>query len=291
LGALLDNLGRQRIEISMVEFSGETFAAVDHRVMSLRLVELGLCDAAMFSASGQVLRPSEALYKRPVILQAGRFRPPTRVHADIQRRAEERLAKDPDIDGDRVVSLLEIGLDSLRTDGKIEIADFLDRMEALTAARQSVLITTYREHYEVAQYLQGYAAAQIAFPIGIVEFLDMLRESRFGHLPGGLLEATGRLLSLNTRLYVYPGLHPLNRQRLQLDTIEVSPSVVRLFQFLCERGGIQSIEGLPDADLKVQSDEILEMIQTGDGEWEAHVEPGVARVIKSKGLFGYGSSS
>jgi hypothetical protein len=275
----------------MVEFSGEAFADVDHRVTSLRLVELGLCDAAMFSASGEVLRPSEALYKRPVVLQAGRFRPPTRVHADIQRRASERFAKDPAVDGDRVVSLLEISLDSLRRGGKIEIADFLDRVEALTAVSQSVLVTTYREHYQVAQYLLGYSATQIAFPIGILDLVELLHESRFAHLPGGLLEATGRLFALNTRIYVYPGLDPTNRQRLELDTIDVAPSVARLFEFLCERGVVQSIEGLPDDDLRIQSDDVLDLIQTGDPEWEAHVEPEIAEAIKSKGLFGYGESA
>jgi hypothetical protein len=154
-----------------------------------------------------------------------------------------------------------------------------------------VLVTTYREHFQVAEYLQGYSATQIAFPIGIVDFVELLRESRFAYLPGGLLEATGRLFSLNTRIYVYPGLDPVNRQRLELNTMDVAPSVAHLFEFLCERGAIQSIEGLPDAGLRIQSDDVLDLIQTGDPEWEAHVEPEIAEAIKSKGLFGYGAST
>ena len=95
LGSLLDNLGRRRIEIDMVEFTGSAFGEVDNRLLSLRLVEFGLSQAAMFSASGEVMRPSELLYKRPVILQRGRFRPPTSVHSDIEKRAMERLAANP----------------------------------------------------------------------------------------------------------------------------------------------------------------------------------------------------
>jgi hypothetical protein len=291
LRGLLHNLDRRRIEIGMAEFSGEAFANVDHRVISLWLVELGLCDAAMFSASGEVLRPSESLYKRPVVLQAGRFRPPTRVDSDVQLRASERFAKDPEVDSDRIVSLLQISLDSLRRDGKVEIADFLDCVQALTAVSQSVLVTTYQEHHQVAQYLQGYSASQIAIPIGIVDFMALLHESRFAHLPGGLLEATGRLFSLNTRIYVYPGLDPVSQQRLELDTMDVDPSVARLFEFLRERGVIQSIEGLPDAELRFQSDDVLSLIQTGDPAWKEHVEPEIAEAIKSKGLFGYGAST
>ncbi|MGN6135668.1 MAG: TonB-dependent receptor, partial [Aureliella sp.] len=59
--SLLDNLSTRRIEIDMIEFKGIAFRHVDNRVMSLRLVQLGLSDAAMFSASGEVLQPSEVL--------------------------------------------------------------------------------------------------------------------------------------------------------------------------------------------------------------------------------------
>ena len=42
LAGLLDDLDRNRIEIGMVEFSGEAYTNLDHRLTSLRLVELGL---------------------------------------------------------------------------------------------------------------------------------------------------------------------------------------------------------------------------------------------------------
>src|SRR6266436_1789075 len=56
--SLLDNLTTQRIEIDMVEFSGIEFRHVDNRVMSLKLVQLGLSGAAMFGPTGEVLQPS-----------------------------------------------------------------------------------------------------------------------------------------------------------------------------------------------------------------------------------------
>ena len=39
---------------------------------------------------------------------------------------------------------------------------------------------------------------------------------------------------------------------------------------------------------KGTSDDVLDLIQTDNPEWEAHLEPEVAETIKSKGLFGYG---
>ena len=44
--SLLDSLSTERIEIDMVELSGIEFRHVDNRVMSLKLVQLGLAGAA-----------------------------------------------------------------------------------------------------------------------------------------------------------------------------------------------------------------------------------------------------
>jgi hypothetical protein len=69
--SLLDNLSTERIEIDMIKFSGPEFAGVDHRLMSLQLVQLGLSNAAMFAADGEVLQPSEVLYKKPILVERG----------------------------------------------------------------------------------------------------------------------------------------------------------------------------------------------------------------------------
>jgi hypothetical protein len=74
---LIDNIGSGRIEVDMVRFSGPAFAGVDNRLMSLRLVQHGLSLAAMFTADGEVVQPSEMLYKRAVLVERGSFRPAT----------------------------------------------------------------------------------------------------------------------------------------------------------------------------------------------------------------------
>src|ERR1700720_3379085 len=89
LESLLDNLTTQRIEIDMIEFSGIEFRHVDNRVMSLKLVQVGLSGAAMFGPSGEVLQPSELLRKRAILVERGSFRPVTKVNMDMVRSAEE----------------------------------------------------------------------------------------------------------------------------------------------------------------------------------------------------------
>jgi hypothetical protein len=49
--SLLDNLSVERIEVDLVQFSGPEFRNIDHRLMALKLVQLGLSDAAMFAAT------------------------------------------------------------------------------------------------------------------------------------------------------------------------------------------------------------------------------------------------
>ena len=97
--SLLDNLTTRRIEIDMIEFSGIAFRHVDNRVMSLRLVQLGLSGAAMFSATGEVLQPSEVLYKKPILVERGSFRPVTHVNVDMLRAAHEKFSREPGVDG------------------------------------------------------------------------------------------------------------------------------------------------------------------------------------------------
>src|SRR3984893_14645576 len=91
LESLLDGLTTAPIAIDMIEFSGIEFRHVDNRVMSLKLVQLGLSGAAMFGPSGEVLQPSEVLRKRPVLVERVSFRPVTKVNIDMIRSARERF--------------------------------------------------------------------------------------------------------------------------------------------------------------------------------------------------------
>src|SRR6478752_511329 len=134
--SLLDDLNTRRIEIDMIEFSGIAFRAVDNRVMSLRLVQLGLSSAAMFSAQGEVLQPSEVLYKKPILVERGSFRPVTHVNVDMLRCAHEKFVREPAVETEPVVDLMEITMRNLQAtggpaNGNIDLRDFLARADML----------------------------------------------------------------------------------------------------------------------------------------------------------------
>ena len=43
------------VQVDLISFTGPTFAGYDNRVAALRLVQKGLCDAALFDPSGAAL--------------------------------------------------------------------------------------------------------------------------------------------------------------------------------------------------------------------------------------------
>ncbi len=99
IGSLMDDLSRERAEIDMIKLSGPVFSGVDNRLMSLQLVEQNLTDAAMFTARGDVVQPSEVLHKKPILVERGNFRPITRLTLDLLERAREQFIKDPGVLG------------------------------------------------------------------------------------------------------------------------------------------------------------------------------------------------
>jgi hypothetical protein len=65
--SLMDGV-EERVEIDMVKLSGPAFGGFDNRLASLQLVELGFTDAVMLASDGEVVQPSEVLYKRPLLV-------------------------------------------------------------------------------------------------------------------------------------------------------------------------------------------------------------------------------
>ena len=168
----------------MIEFSGIAFRHVDNRVMSLRLVQLGLSNAAMFSATGEVLQPSEVLYKKPILVERGSFRPVTHVNVDMLRSAHEKFVREPDVAGESVVQLMEITMHNLQAaggqaNGDIDLRDFLARADVLAACGKTVLISDYFEYYRLAAYLARYTKKKIGITMGAGSLCELFDEKYY----------------------------------------------------------------------------------------------------------------
>lgn len=286
LESLLDNLSTDRIEIDMIEFSGIEFRHVDNRIMSLKLVQLGLSGAAMFGPNGDVLQPSEVLYKKPVLVERGSFRPVTNVNLDMLRCAREEFSSALGA-GTEVVELMEITMKNLMSDGNLDLRDFLARAEVLAAAGKTVLISDYFEYYRLANYLRRYTHKPVAITLGAASVLDLFDEKYYTDLEGGILESFGRLFKNDTRLYVYPYRDPKTGELYTIENLEVAKELRKLYGYLVDRGCIQPLTGYDPSLLHIFSRDVARRIQSGEPGWEQDVPPEIADVIQRRGFFGY----
>ena len=285
--SLLDNLTTRRIEIDMIEFSGIAFRHVDNRVMSLRLVQLGLSNAALFSARGDVLQPSEALRKKPILVERGSFRPTTNVNVDMLRAAREKFREEVDVEADEVVTLAEITMRNLRANGEIDLRDFLARVDLLAACGMTVLISDYFEYYRLAAYLARYTKKRIGITMGAGSLIELFDEKYYTELEGGILESFGRMFKNDLKLYIYPLLNRASGELLTVDSLEVAPEISDLYSYLVGKGCIEQLDNHNPQYLTTFSREVLGMIQAGDESWIDHVPPPVAEEIQKRKFFGY----
>jgi hypothetical protein len=286
--SLLDGLTTERIEIDLIDFSGDEFGHVDNRVMSLRLVQLGLTGAAMFSAEGRVLQPSEVLYKKPVLVARGRFRPVTYVNLDLAAAALKSFeAEAGDVAPGETVSIMEITMGNLLAQGELDLSDFLSRADVLATTGHTVMISDFVEYYRLAAYLFRYTNRRIGLAMGAMNLREIFDESHYSELEGGILESFGRLFKNNLKLFVYPYVDERTKELVTIDTLEVAPTLRQLYGHLVERRCIVQLTDINRAYLRIYSPDVLSKINDRNTEWESMVPPKVAQAIKVRGLFGY----
>lgn len=286
---LLDNLSRQRIEIDMVEFSGIAFRHVDNRLISLKLVQIGLTDAAMFSATGDVLQPSEVLHKRAILVERGRFRPVTHVNVDMLRAGRQKMAVDSGVAEDDILPLMEITMQDLSADGTVDTRDFLARADVLATTGCTVLVSNYLEYYRLAAYLRRHSREPMAIAMGAASLRQLMDEKYYAHLDGGILESFGRMFKNDLKLYIYPSLQTHTQQLMTVHNLEVAPELGKLYGYLCDRQDIVSLDNYHADYLPIYSDDVLQRIRRGDPSWLHMVPESVAEIIQRRHLFGWRS--
>ncbi len=288
LESLLDNLTTDRLEIDMIDFSGIEFRRVDNRVMSLKLVQLGLSGAAMFGPKGDVLQPAEVLRKHPILVERGSFRPVTKVNIDMIESAKKQFALEPEVHGKEIVELMEITMSNLLAGGgDIDLRDFLARADLLSTAGKTVLISDYSEYYRLASYLGRQTNEPIAVTMGAQSLRDLFTEQYYTGLEGGILEAFGRLFTRDLRLYVYPLLEQSTGQLTTAENIEMPEELRNLYRHLMERGRIRTLTNFDQSVLHIFSRDVLRRIKDQDNTWEEMVPTEIAEVIKKRRFFGW----
>ena len=291
IASLLDNLTSARAEVDMVEFTGPAFAGLDNRLMSLELVRCGLTHAAMFAADGRIVQPSEALYKKCVLIERGSFRPATKVTVDMLRCATAQFVQEPGVAGSDLVVLFEMTLRNLSDTGEIDAQDFLDRADILATLGHTVLISDFAEYHRLAAYLFRHTRKLIGLVMGVPTVRQLFDARYYGDLDGGILESFGRLFRNDLKIYAYPLLDAATGSLVTAGNLRVDPHLRHLYAYLVENRLIESLRDVDVQCLNIFSRDVLARMRAGDPSWEAMTPPAVVHLITQRGLLGYHPAS
>jgi hypothetical protein len=249
-------------------------------------VQSGLTNAVLFTADGQAVQPADAFYKKCILVERGSFRPVTNVTLDMLRCAQALFVQEPKVQGEDVLTLMEITLKNLTDGDKIDPQDFLDRVDILGALGKTVLISDFGEYHRLAAYFFRYTKKMIGVAMGVPTLKEVFDEKYYTDLQGGLLESFGRLFRNDLKLYVYPLLEPKTGALITAGNLRVAPNLRHLHAYLMENRFIEGLRDYDEKSLPIFSREILAKIRAGDATWEAAVPPQVAGIIRERKLFG-----
>jgi len=289
MDALRDNIHPSRVEVDMFRIEGPDFHHVDNRLMTLRLVKSELTHAAMFGPDGHVIQPSEALYKKNIIALRGRFRPVTLVNVDMMISGIRAFKKEPTVKKEGIVSVVELTLNDLTLGGHdVDEQDFLDRVDLLCSLGQTVLISSFQEHYRLAAYLSKFTKSRLlGLIVGVNNLARIFDEKYYENLGGGLLESFSRLFGSNVKLFIYPAIQPETGDLVTLKTYEPPTHLRHLFMHFVENGQMVDVLDAKTKNLNIISDHVLEMIQQDQPGWDTMVPNRVAEAIRTHHLFGF----
>ncbi len=288
---LLDDVGRTRLEIDWISVRGPAFATADNRLLDLHLVRVGFTPAVLFDVDGTPLLVSEAIRHRHVLVERGRFAPVTRMNLEMIAAARAAFLADeppaaqagpPD-----VMEIMEITMRNLRDRGQAADADFLARVDLLSAAGMRVLVSDLSAFYAFGEYLAERRVARAAFVLGVPLVRELFSEGFYSDLAGGILESFGRLFTRHVRLYVHPTRDPIDGHVVSADTLRVAPHLTHLLDHLRAN---RLIRPLPydEASLRTySSDDVRARICSGDPTWKDLVTPEVAAHIEAHGIVGF----
>ncbi len=240
LRRLMDNLKWGRVEIDLVEFRGPTLGGIDNRLMSLELVKASLTRAVLFDPDGSISIPAEELHRNSVLAMRGAFYPLRDADTAIFEDARGKFLSRPDVEEGSVLYLAELTMAELANDEEIDTANFLGRVNALSAAGFHVMISEFFRYFRVRQYFARYSNLPVGFVTDARGFADIFHETYYDGIRGGILEGLGQTFPVPTVAYVYPGEE--GGRRVRLDDLPVADDLCPLLDFLRKRGQVVAVD-------------------------------------------------
>ena len=183
------------------------------------------------------------------------------------------------------ISIFEITLSNLISDGEVNEQDFLDRAQLLCSMGKTVMITNFQEYYKLSEYYNKYTDKKIVLTMGVDNLIQVFEDKYYKDLNGGILEAFGNLFSQNVTVLLYPMLK--KDKLIDSNNLVVNNKMKNLYKFFKDNKKIVDIKDYNKKLLKIFSWKVLENIKKGKKDWEKDIPKNVSDLIKKKKLFGY----
>ncbi|MBP1676978.1 MAG: hypothetical protein H6Q20_1537 [Bacteroidetes bacterium] len=289
--SLTDNLGTDRVEIDYIYADGPDYKWVDNRLLNLMLVSKGMTPAIMFDETGRVRQPGEMLYKKNVLLMRGYFRPINNLTLDFLKDSLAIFKRDEDYKPDNTIAFCEISLKNLlQDDEQLDEKDFLNRVNLLNLAGQSVMVSNFYRYFKLVDYFAQFKMIKLRIALGMPTFDKIFHSSQYTDLRGGLLEAMGILFQENVKLYLYPYTDMNTGEIIYPADDHFKDEYKLLWQYLIATRKILLLQGITSSQLKITASYISKLIEAADENLSAYLPREVAEAIVNEKLFGYGKS-
>jgi len=150
-----------------------------------------------------------------------------------------------------------------------------------------VLISNCAQYFQLVEILSRYTKKMIGLALGLPSLREIADERYYADLPGGRLEATGRLFRNAVKLYVYPYKDPSSGEIVTADTIRFPSPLQHLHALLLESHRIEPLRRYREDLLDIRTPAVLARIRAGDPSWRSSVPPPIVEIIERRSLFGY----
>lgn len=286
IASLIDSLNTQRIEVNMIRFTGPDVQHLDNRLMSLELVKQHLTEAVLFGAKSEVLHAGDALFRQPLLVQRGTYRPVTNSDIDVLKKVKNQFASHPLLKDAGPRTLLEITMNSLTgKEGQVNNEDFLHRVDTLSALGFEVLVSNFKYFYQMKFFLRQCTDQAIGIVVGAPLLEKLFDESFYKDLPGGILDGMGRLFDERTKMYVYP--FKDSKQCMTAATFQPPAKLQYLFKHLLATESVIDVLNCDDINTTVKSSDVRTLLEKRDVSWKKLVPDKVRSLIEERQLFGF----
>ncbi|MFQ5635115.1 MAG: TonB-dependent receptor [Gammaproteobacteria bacterium] len=204
LHELQDDLNSSRIEVDLAHTAGPALKMLEPLEIGMSLVHENLAQAVLFGPDGRLAPPNEIFRKRQVIVERGLYQRSTEIDPGVLRAASRQLARESTAEESEPLALMELSVNNLREGANTDRTEYLRRLRAITAPGHWVLLTRLRHSYDLTEYLRRYSQEPLRFALGMSTLAMLFAGEYYDQLPGGLLEATGKLFADNVKIYAHP---------------------------------------------------------------------------------------